>query len=55
MKKSVKINGLLATNTGALISKEFVVIADLHLGYERAMVGSGLFVPQYQFKISMEK
>ncbi|MCD6523210.1 MAG: metallophosphoesterase [Candidatus Diapherotrites archaeon] len=55
MKKSVKINGLLATNTGALISKEFVVIADLHLGYERAMVGSGLFVPQYQFKIIMEK
>jgi putative SbcD/Mre11-related phosphoesterase len=50
MKSEVKIaKDMKATKYRALITKEYIIISDLHLGYESAMVSDGIFVPHYQY------
>jgi len=46
--------GLYAVPQGALIYKDYAIIADLHLGFEEEMSRKGVFLPPAQLKRALE-
>ncbi|MBN1160113.1 MAG: metallophosphoesterase [Candidatus Diapherotrites archaeon] len=43
-------NGIIATKYGALIYKDYLIVSDLHLGFEKAAQVKGIYIPKDQYK-----